>query len=95
MDRAGFLPQEGRFFLSRAARPRDGEDLMKRTLVFVEGVGAGAGAVLVLGALLFLTRARVVAIAARRIDDASRSGRSPFTGGLPANYLDLCRAAGL
>ena len=68
---------------------------MKRTLVFAEGVGAGAGVVLILGALLLLTRARVVAVAARRIDDASRFGRSPLTGRPPANYLDLCRAAGL
>ena len=68
---------------------------MKRALVFAEGVGAGAGVVLILGALLLATRARVVTTAARRFDEASRAGRSPLTGRPPANYLDVCRAAGL
>jgi len=71
------------------------EEAMKRTLVFAEGVGAGAGAVLIVAAVLLLTRARVVSSAARRIQDASRAGRSPLTGRPPANYLDLCRSAGL
>lgn len=68
---------------------------MKSTIVFAEGLGTGAGIVLVLAALLLLSRARVVASAARRIEEASRSGRSPWTGRPPANYLDLCRTAGL
>ena len=66
-----------------------------RALLFAEGVGAGAGVVLAVAALLLLTRARVVSSAARRIQETSRSGRSPLTGRPPADYLDLCRAAGL
>lgn len=68
---------------------------MRSSIVFAEGLGAGAGVILILGALLLLTRARVVATAARRFEEASRSGRSPWTGRPPSNYLDLCRAAGL
>ncbi len=68
---------------------------MRKRLVFAEGVGAGAGVVLILGALFLLTRARTVASAARRIEEASRSGRFPFPARIPANYLDQFRAAGL
>ena len=67
---------------------------MKRSLVFAEGIGAGAGAVLVLAAVLLMTRSRFVAATARRIEDASRFGRSPLTGRVSENCLDRLRAAG-
>lgn len=68
---------------------------MKTSIAFTEGVGTGAGIILIFGMLLLLTRTRAVTAAARRIDDAVRAGRSPLTGQPPPNYLDLCRAAGL
>ena len=75
--------------------PNRTEETMRRPFVFAEGVGAGISAVLIVGAVLWMTRTRMVAAAARRIHRAARSGRSPFTNALPANYLDVCREAGL
>jgi hypothetical protein len=68
---------------------------MKTTIVFAEGVGAGAGAVLVIAALIVLSRARLVESVARRFGGASAAGRPNRSARHPANYLDLCRAAGL
>ena len=50
---------------------------MKRNLAFAQGVGTGAGVVLIVGALLLLTRARQIAEPARRLDEAAREGKLP------------------
>lgn len=69
---------------------------MSKTAAFAEGVGAGVGLILILAAILLLSRNRWALTAAlRRMDDAAQSGRSPWTGEPPANYLDMCRSAGL
>jgi hypothetical protein len=60
---------------------------MKTTTVFAEGVGAGLGFALLMGFLL-LFAARGSRVRVRR----SRLLQDPTP---PANYLDLCRAAGL
>ncbi len=63
---------------------------------FAQGVGTGAALIVVLTALVLASRGRrSLTTALRKMDDASRSGRSPWTGEPPPNYLDLCRAAGL
>ncbi|MCA1581997.1 MAG: hypothetical protein LC796_11535 [Acidobacteria bacterium] len=63
---------------------------------FAQGVGAGAALMVVLTALVLASRGRrPLAAALRKMDDAARSGRSPWTGRPPPNYLDLCRTAGL
>ena len=62
---------------------------MKTTTVFAEGVGAGLGFALLMSFLLLLaargSRARVLVRRSRLLQDPAP----------PANYLDLCRAAGL
>ncbi len=69
---------------------------MSKTAAFAEGVGAGVGLVLILSAIVLLSRhRRALTAALRRLDDAARSGRSLWTGEPPANYLDVCRSAGL
>jgi hypothetical protein len=68
---------------------------MKQTVAFTEGLGAGAGAVLIIGALLLLARGRTSASSMRRFGGVGRSRRSAIAGAPPANYLDVCRAAGL
>jgi len=60
---------------------------MKTTTVFAEGLGAGFGLAF-LATLLLLLAARASRVRIRR----SRLFRDPAP---PANYLDLCRAAGL
>jgi len=75
--------------------PIGAEKAMKQTVAFTEGLGAGAGAVLVIGALLLLARGRSSAMSMRRFGGYGRSRRSWISGSPPANYLDLCRAAGL
>ena len=69
---------------------------MRQASGFAQGLGAGAGLILMLATILLLSRGRrSVTAVLRRMDDASRMGRSPWTGEPPPNYLDLCRAAGL
>ena len=68
---------------------------MRRTLMFAEGFSAGAGFLLTLAAVLLMSRSRTVSSTMRRMSEARRSGRSPWTGEPPENYLELCRAAGL
>ncbi|MEO8191514.1 MAG: hypothetical protein ABI682_14325 [Acidobacteriota bacterium] len=69
---------------------------MREASRFAQGLGAGAGLILMLATILLLPRGRrSLRAVLRRMDDASRTGRSPWTGEPPPNYLDLCRAAGL
>ena len=68
---------------------------MKQTVAFTEGLGAAAGAVLIIGALLLFARGRSSAASTRRFGGFGRSRRSTVAGPPPANYLDVCRAAGL
>jgi hypothetical protein len=68
---------------------------MRRTLMFAEGFGAGAGFLLTLAAVLLMSRSRAVSSTMRKMSEGLRSGRSPWTGEPPDNYLELCRAAGL
>ncbi|HEY6147052.1 MAG TPA: hypothetical protein VIZ69_05115 [Thermoanaerobaculia bacterium] len=60
---------------------------MKPVTIFAEGLGAGVGLALLVS-LLFLLAARGSRVRVRR----SRLLQDPPP---PANYLDLCRAAGL
>ncbi len=63
---------------------------------FAQGLGAGAGLIVLLAAIFFFSRGRrSLTTVLRRMEDASRSGLSPWTGEPPSNYLDLYRAAGL
>jgi hypothetical protein len=68
---------------------------MKQTVAFTEGLGAGAGAVLIIAALLLLARGRSSAVSTRRLGGFGRFRRSAIAAAPPANYLDVCRAAGL
>ncbi len=70
---------------------------MKHGEGFAQGVGAGAGLILFSVAALFLTSRgrRPLLSILRKMEDAARSGRSPWTGEPRANYLDMCRSAGL
>jgi len=68
---------------------------MSQKSAFAEGIGAGAGLILFLLGVLIVSRSRPVATIARRLSDAARTGRSPWTGEPPTNLLDVCRCAGL
>jgi len=68
---------------------------MTRKIAFAEGMGTGAGLFLFLVALLVLSKSRPFSAIAGRIDQAARTGRSPWTGEPPSNLLDVCRCAGL
>ena len=68
---------------------------MRRTLLFAEGVGTGAGLLLMITAALLLSRSRSVSATLHRMSESRRLGRSPWTGTPPADYLEQCRVAGL
>ena len=68
---------------------------MRRTLLFAEGLGTGAGLLLMITAALLFSRSRAVSATMHRRSELRRLGRSPWTGEPRADYLEQYRAAGL